>query len=599
MTEQNSDTDEYITIERRPWRWIVRADRRKLIDSPVFQHFDALIEDGKVTPTTLSVRKTTVIAPADIAMTNCDLIVKHYRVTHWYQKLRSWFRRMIGVKELRLGRELLRRGIPVSAPVAAGERRRFRMVCESFVALDRLPDAMDFELYALRVRPESLAAGDLRTRRKAIRDLGALVRRLHNEGVYQYDCNPCNFLVDPGTHRLTFIDLAKVRIYRHLPQRKVLENLAKLARHREMIPVTDLMRFLRGYTEGTQGRKEDRFALFRKVEMINRKLVAGDVQREGRRCLKAGRRFAKVRRGGRWGIFNKTGYKLKEFDEVLLSNFIGTANEATRNAELVKTHIVMPLFGEEIQADILAGTYASLKYIYQRKSMLFRAGFSGDMPLALLGYLDRGIRRGFLFSRPDAAPVKKKAVRTMAFLNLRQPPVQIDDPSVLISYARGRMLEQLRGDGFYLPPDGADDGEEWFALRKNFGDYHLAHIALRLGRHRESAFFRLEVGTGLADLDYSQLEWGSPQADGGKKPFSEVVLETRWGRFRQKSRNLFTLPERWNISAYDTFYFNDSVEFEIGLERAVALVRKYLPGFLENLKKRVHEGSAVQGHPPA
>jgi tRNA A-37 threonylcarbamoyl transferase component Bud32 len=599
MTHRDNQPEEYATVSRAPWRWIVRADRRELIDSPVFRRFDEMLKGGEISPVTVSSRKTTAIAPASVAETDCDLIVKNYRIDLWYRRLRSWFRRMVGVKELRVGRELMRLGIPVSVPVAVGERRKFGMVVQCFVAVERLPRRVDLEEWALSVEPESLPSPALRARRSAVRRLGELVRKLHDAGIYQYDFNPCNFLIEPQTLELTFIDLAKVQIYKKMPRRRALDNLAKLARHREKIPLTDAMRFLKGYLGGTREKKKERFLLFREIEPLNRRLVASDVEREGRRCLTAGRNFAKLRAGAYRGIFSRAGHKLKDFDHSLLNVFVQKGIETLGKGGGRRVRGAVNFFGSEIEVEILGGTYASLVLIWKRMHMLLRAGLGGEMPLALVGYAEKGARRGFLFSVPAAAKISGRAARAMAFLDLRRPPVALENvPASLLKYARERMLERLREDGFYPPADEAGEGERWFTIRKGLGDYHVIHLALRLGEQSGRRFFRLEIGAGVADAEYSQLEWCPGRLDDGKIPFSQVLLATGWGRFRQKFFNLCARPAAWNVSARDTYYFDDAVKFELNLERAIALVKKLLPVYVENLKRAVSQNGAAHGKMP-
>ncbi len=410
MTHQNSDLIKYVSVKRGSWRWNVREDRREIVDSPVFARFDELLRAGRIKATTVSARKTTAIAPASVAQTDVDLVVKNYRFGHWYQKARSWFRRMVGIKELRLGLEMLRRGIPASVPVAVGERRAAGMVVQSFVAVECLPGVVDFEIFAINVNPADLDAKALRARRRAVRGLGARVRKLHDEGIYQYDCNPCNFLINPETLEQTFIDLAKVSVYRNMPQEKKLENLAKIARRRERVPLTDAMRFLRGYAGEGRDAREERFELFRRAEEKNRAIVRDDVEQEGARCLRNGRNFAVVRDGDRSGVLNKTCNKLGRYDKILLADYFEKAEKACAAG----TPAAINCFGREVRADVRCGDYPEMEAAWRRLNMLLRAGLGCDLPVALL----KSGGRGFLLAEKDAVRPDERAARAMAFLGL-------------------------------------------------------------------------------------------------------------------------------------------------------------------------------------
>ncbi len=574
MTHKTTRTDKYRTIRRGAWRWIVREDYCDLIDSPIFKEFSALLKAGEVKPTTISKYKTTVIAPAAVARSDVDLIVKNYRFRYWYQKARSWVRRMVGVKELRLGLAIQRRGIPVSVPVAVGERRVCGIVVQSFVALERIPDVTDVELFAANVDPASLSPEHLRLRRKVIFDLGALVRKMHKEGIYQYDFNPCNFLVNPRTGDLTVIDFAKVKIFRNMPESKALENLAKFARRRDRIPLTDAFRFLRGYVGAGCDRKDERFGLFRIAERANREIVSRDLRAAAERCMNRNRKFAIAASGPRRGIFRKSGNKFGRYDGALVDKFVSVALAAEADKSGI-AEATMEHFGRQIRVRIRHGEANAMEAEWQRQNMLLHAGLTGGTPIALI---DCGDGTAYWFAEAADKEVAPRSDRAMALMGLLNKEASDSADKVLI--ARAVFLYGLRGLRFAAPSAGEDIGADWFAVRRKFQD-GLLHLGVRFGRQGEKRYFRLEVGVGEAGSNYSGLAAAKRNIHNGALPLSEVLMAGSWARFGQRFLNVWTFPEKWNTAAADTFYYSDAAELPERISQAATLVRERLPLIME------------------
>ncbi len=574
MTPDTTHTDKYRTIKRGAWRWTVREDCCDLIDSPIFKKFGELLRAGEVRSITVSKSKTTVIVPASVAHSDVDLIVKNYRFRHWHQKACSWVRRMVGMKELQLGIEIQRRGIPVSVPVAVGEKRVCGIVVRSFVALERIPDVTDVELFAANVDPASLLPEQLRLRRKVIRDLGALVRKMHKEGIYQYDFNPCNFLVNPQTGDLTVIDFAKVKIFQNMPEDKALENLGKFARRRDRIPMTDVLRFLHGYV-GTGGeRKDERFGLFRVAERVNREIVARDLRSTAERCMNHNRKFAIVNSGSRKGIFLKGDNKFGKYDDALVDKFVDVALVA----EVVEKGVAeatIEHFGRQICVRICCGENIAIEAEWQRRNMLLHAGLIGDVPLALVYF---GDGKACWFSEPMHKKIAMRADRAMALMGLLNSEASNSTDKILI--ARAVFLYGLRGLRFAAPSGGEDIGADWFAVRRKFQN-GLLHFGVRFGGHGTKRYFRLEVGVGEAGSHYAEMSVAKRKICGGTLPLSEVLMADSWARFGQRFRNVWMFPAKWNTAATDAFYYTNATDLPKRISQAAALVRERLPLVME------------------
>ena len=435
-------------------------------------------------------------------------------------------------------------------------------------------------MFAANVDPAGLAPEELRLRRRVVTNLGALVRKMHHEGVYQYDFNPCNFLVDPKTGELTVIDFAKVKLYKHMPEDKALENLAKFARRRDRIPMTDVFRFLRGYVGAGREKKDERFGLFRVAEQLNREIVSRDLRAAAERCMNRNRKFAVTGRGERHGIFLKSGNKFGKFDDALMDKFIDVAMAAGARKNGI-TKATLEHFGRRLHAQIRYGRVEAMEAEWQRLNMLRHAGLTGDVPLALIYF---GDGTAYCFVEPAHKEIPLRADRAMALMGLLNEKASASADRVLL--ARATFLYGLRGLRFAAPPSGADVGADWFAVRHKLRE-RLLHLGVRFGGRGAKRFFRLEIAVGETGSNYGDIAAGKRALRDGALPLSEVVIAAEYlGGLRQRFRNVWHFPAGWNIAAMDTFYYTTDAELPGLILRAAALVRERLPLVLESAARR-------------
>ena len=206
------------------------------------------------------------------------------KVNH-YGSLAPWrrMRRSKARAELARATALAARGIPTPIPVAAGEVRS-RGLLESCYGLVRwLPDATDL----LRVWTEG--RGDAASRRAWTRELGALVRRMHDAGVHQEDLAPNNFLwSEIREPHLLAIDFERTRVGRRVSLRECVFALAKLDRHFAGAPASARMRLLLAYANGS---REEARRWWRDVAAFAPRLLRRDRAHWQRTATRPGRRF--------------------------------------------------------------------------------------------------------------------------------------------------------------------------------------------------------------------------------------------------------------------------------------------------------------------
>lgn len=105
-----------------------------------------------------------------------------------------------GFNEFRLTAELLRRGLPVPAPVAARYRRR---------GIHYTADLLTRRIEDARTLAEFIAAGALDA--ELASRVGVLVARFHAQGVDHADLNAHNVLIGPGGLWLVDFDRGRIR----------------------------------------------------------------------------------------------------------------------------------------------------------------------------------------------------------------------------------------------------------------------------------------------------------------------------------------------------------------------------------------------------
>ena len=226
------------------------------------------------------------------------------KVNH-YESLAPWrrLRRSKARAELARATMLAARGIPTPIPIAAGELRRAGLLVCCYGLVRWMPDATDL----LRVWTE--ARDGAASRRAWTRELGVLVRRMHEAGVHQEDLAPNNFLWRPAQEpRLLAIDFERTRVGRRVPARERVFALAKLDRHFAGAPASARMRWLLAYARWESRTRAPLVARRRSLRSAARAARSAPLAAHGHatgtalrhaRTRSSGRRVAWLRTSGR------------------------------------------------------------------------------------------------------------------------------------------------------------------------------------------------------------------------------------------------------------------------------------------------------------
>ena len=257
-------------------------------------------------------RKASFLLALETAAPDYLLKVNHYRSLAPWRRLR----RSKARAELERAMALAARGIPTPIPVAAGELRRAGLLDRCYGLVPWLPDAKDL----LQVWRESL--DDTASRQAWTRELGALVRRMHEAGVDQKDLAPNNFLWRSGeAPNLLAIDFERTRLRRRVATSDRIRALAKLERHFSGASAAARMRFLRAYApESREAARE----VWRQVAAFVPRLAEHDAAHWARSGTQPGRRFdglALEVAGVVWQGFQRRGAPLEDLRAILDGGF--------------------------------------------------------------------------------------------------------------------------------------------------------------------------------------------------------------------------------------------------------------------------------------
>ncbi len=162
--------------------------------------------------------------------------------------------------ELAAAEGAIARGVPTAEVVAAVRTSVFGPFYRAAVYTKELTGTSDLQSY-LASATERGDTVSVQRRRDALREVGRVVRVAHDAGLYHGDLQLRNLLVRHDERPAVFlIDLDKARWFRSVPRTLRVMNLLRLKRSaakaiRSGVPITrtDMLRFLKGYTDAGSG----------------------------------------------------------------------------------------------------------------------------------------------------------------------------------------------------------------------------------------------------------------------------------------------------------------------------------------------------------
>jgi len=181
-----------------------------------------------------------------------QVLWKEFRPKSWMDRVRASLYRTPAMRSWRGAHVLQHRGLPTPDALMLVETCQKFWPDASYLLTEYVPDSATLAAYVaeqLRHNP-----GELRWRRELTERLARIVRYMHQCCVSHRDLKFSNWLVvadrDGTIRRILIIDLAGVQVWRRLPKRRIVQNLARLwisAQSNGCGSPTDALRFLRTY----------------------------------------------------------------------------------------------------------------------------------------------------------------------------------------------------------------------------------------------------------------------------------------------------------------------------------------------------------------
>lgn len=201
------------------------------------------------------------------------IAVKRYDRPALKRKLKDIFRISKAVREWKVGNWLWERGVPVALPLAVGERRRWRILKDSFLISRAIKEAHQLGQYILTLHPP-LAAEARRKKREVITLLAKELRDIHDKGFFHGDLNASHIMVKVGAGKrpaFYFVDFESSKVGRKVYSRQWVKELARLNESMpSFISRTDKVRFFQVYSERLKLDKKERKKIIAMIETRTR-----------------------------------------------------------------------------------------------------------------------------------------------------------------------------------------------------------------------------------------------------------------------------------------------------------------------------------------
>jgi hypothetical protein len=373
----------------------VRDDLIPRVSSPLF--FEQTV------PTKAGASKSLWLAGLTIGGEERSFIIKRYENKTLPGRLKTLVRPSKAREELEAACGVSQRGIPTPVPLAIGERKRWGMVHESLVILEKLQDGQDLNRFFLVSDIPGTSDRDGAEKWKIIKALGVLARRVNEAGVHQSDFALNNFLLerdDRGETKLYLSDFEKITLRRSLSFDQEITCLAKLNRVGREVSLADRMRFLKSYARAEPHSPQLR-ALSQTIMERTRTTLLRDYERGRKTSVYTDALYDRISRGAATGFIRK-GYAVHDMLAVISRFDLLAGNlplQEVREREEISVEVSCNNEKRRLTAVRYTGRSGSIIAgdVWSKTCTLALAGFPVSLPHIFLESRPKHDEGGYLF----------------------------------------------------------------------------------------------------------------------------------------------------------------------------------------------------------
>lgn len=402
MTET---AERYTPFYSNDVKWLLRKDAPEPVRDDLIPRVSSPLFFEQTVPTKAGASKSLWLAGLPIGGEERSFIIKRYEHNNLADRLKTLIRPSKARQELEAACGVSQRDIPTPVPLAIGVRKRWGMVRESFVILEKMKNCQDLNRFFLVAYAPGTSARGVSEKWSIIKALGALARRVNEAGVHQSDFALNNFLLERDAHgeaKLYLSDFEKITLRRSLTFDQEITCLAKLNRVGREVSLADRMRFLKSYA-GAEPRSPQLRALSRTIQERTRTILLQDYVRGRKTSVYTDALYDRISRGVATGFIRK-GYAV---DDVLavVSRFDLLAGNLplreVREREEISVEISCTNERRRLKAIRYTARSGSLSAgdLWTKSCTLALAGFPVSLPHIFLESRAKHDEEGYLFYR--------------------------------------------------------------------------------------------------------------------------------------------------------------------------------------------------------
>jgi serine/threonine protein kinase len=212
---------------------------------------------------------------------------KRYKQRDWKDALKYFFFSSKAKSEWKAINNFLKKGIPVSFPLAFGEERKFGILKDSCLITEAISNSSHLNHFYKNFFQRKLSKDEILFKRALLKRLARLVYAIHSKGIFYRDLHGGNILLEEDTKgeiKFVFIDLHKARFFNPLFLWMKVYDLAHL--FYTLSPKrTDSIRFLREYAKDDPQFTSNFEKNMHKIENKALKLKYRHLKSRTKRCL--------------------------------------------------------------------------------------------------------------------------------------------------------------------------------------------------------------------------------------------------------------------------------------------------------------------------